>query len=143
MNQSLRITYIQIRLGAPHISPARGPPLWQDGGDAQMDDGARIEPAGWDLAVPPAPDFEVDQRISWCGVEAATLMRCGVSPRTRQIHSRLFARGPVIELPRWLKLHRSKTFESQNPCHTRPHATEFPIRLPSARAWHLKFVDNI
>ncbi len=27
-----------------------------------MDDGAQIEPAGWDLAAPPIPDFEVDQR---------------------------------------------------------------------------------
>ncbi len=49
----------------PHISPAGGPPLWQDGGDAQMDDGAQIAPADWDLAAPPAPDLEVDQRISW------------------------------------------------------------------------------
>jgi hypothetical protein len=29
-----------------------------------MDDGAQIEP-NWDLAAQPAPDFEVDQRISW------------------------------------------------------------------------------
>jgi hypothetical protein len=28
-------------------------------------DGAQIEPADWDLAAQPAPDFEVDQRISW------------------------------------------------------------------------------
>ncbi len=37
----------------------------RDGGDAQMDNGAQIEPADWDLAAPPVPDFEVDQRISW------------------------------------------------------------------------------
>jgi hypothetical protein len=30
-----------------------------------MDDGVHIEPADWDLAAQPAPDFEVDQRISW------------------------------------------------------------------------------
>ena len=47
------------------ISPARGPPLWDDCSDAQMDDGAQTEPADWDLAAQPAPDFEVDQRISW------------------------------------------------------------------------------
>ena len=46
------------------ISPARGPPLWDDG-DAPVDDGAQIEPADWDLLAQPAPDFEVDQRISW------------------------------------------------------------------------------
>ena len=49
----------------PRISPARGPPLWDDCSDAQMDDGAQTEPADWDLAAQPAPDFEVDQRISW------------------------------------------------------------------------------
>ena len=47
----------------PHISPARGPPLWDDC-DAQTDDGFHIEP-DWDLAPQAAPDFAVDQRISW------------------------------------------------------------------------------
>lgn len=49
------------------ISPARGPPLWDDG-DAQMDDGVQIEPdwaTDWDGAAQAAPDFEVDQRINW------------------------------------------------------------------------------
>jgi hypothetical protein len=49
--------------GGYDLSPARGPPPWDDG-DAQMDDGLQIEP-DWDLAAQPAPDFEVDQRISW------------------------------------------------------------------------------
>jgi hypothetical protein len=35
--------------------------LW----DAQMDDGAPIELADWDLAAQPAPDYDVDQRINW------------------------------------------------------------------------------
>ncbi len=52
----------------PHISPARGPPLWDDCSDAQMDEGAQIGPADWvtewDGAAQPAPDFEVDQRIN-------------------------------------------------------------------------------
>ena len=48
----------------PQISPARGPPLWDDCSDAQTDEGVHIEP-DWDLAAQPAPDFEVDQRISW------------------------------------------------------------------------------
>ena len=48
----------------PHISPVRGPPLWEDCGDAQIDQGAQIEP-DWDLAAQPAPEYEVDQRISW------------------------------------------------------------------------------
>ena len=30
-----------------------------------LEDGVQIEPADWDLAAQAAPDFEVDQRISW------------------------------------------------------------------------------
>jgi hypothetical protein len=58
------LDHIGVDSEPPHISPARGPPLWADC-DAQMDDGAQIEPADWDLAAQPAPDFEVDQRIIW------------------------------------------------------------------------------
>ena len=47
----------------PHISPARGPPLWEDCG-AQVGDGVEIEP-DWELAAQPAPAYEVDQRINW------------------------------------------------------------------------------
>ena len=46
-----------------HISPARGPPLWDDC-DAQVGEGTQIEP-DWDLASQPSPDFEVDQRVNW------------------------------------------------------------------------------
>ncbi len=56
--------HIGVDSEPPHIAPARGPPLWCDC-DAQMDDGAQIEPADWGLAAQPAPDFGVDQRISW------------------------------------------------------------------------------
>jgi hypothetical protein len=38
--------------------------LW-DNRDAQMNDGAQIASADWDLAAQPAPDYEVDQRIRW------------------------------------------------------------------------------
>ncbi len=48
----------------PHISRARGPPLWDDC-DAQADDGVHIEPADWDLAEQPAPDYEVDRQVNW------------------------------------------------------------------------------
>ena len=58
------LDHIGVDSEPPHIAPARGPPLWDDC-DAQMDDGAQIEPEDWDLAAQPAPDFEVDQRISW------------------------------------------------------------------------------
>jgi hypothetical protein len=62
------LDHIGVDSEPPHISPARGPPLWDDCGDAQTDDGAHIEPdwaTDWDGAAQAAPDCEVDQRISW------------------------------------------------------------------------------
>ena len=59
------LDHIGVDPDPPQISPARGPPLWKECGDAQMDDGAHIQPADWDGAAQLAPNFEVDQRISW------------------------------------------------------------------------------
>jgi hypothetical protein len=58
------LDHIGVDSEPPHISPARGPPLWDDCRDAQTDEGVHIQP-DWDLAAQPAPDFEVDQRVSW------------------------------------------------------------------------------
>ena len=66
------LDHIGVDSEPPRRSPARAPPLWDECGDAQSDDGAQIEPqiesnwpTDWDGAVQPAPDFEADQRISW------------------------------------------------------------------------------
>jgi len=50
---------------APRITPARGPPLWDDC-DAQAGEGegVEIEP-DWDLVAQTAPDYEVDLRVNW------------------------------------------------------------------------------
>ena len=40
----------------PRISPARGPPAWEDAPEPMPD---------WDLLGQPAPDVEFDQRIAW------------------------------------------------------------------------------
>jgi len=40
----------------PPISPARGPPAWDDDPGPMPD---------WDLLQQPEPDFELDQRVSW------------------------------------------------------------------------------
>lgn len=58
----------------PHIALARGPPLWDDCGDALAGEGTQIGPhcaISWDVAVQPAPDFDVDQRINWSVSKAA------------------------------------------------------------------------
>lgn len=57
------LDHIGVETEPPHITPARGPPLW-DGADAQAGEG--VEPApDWDQECQAVPDFEVDQRISW------------------------------------------------------------------------------
>ena len=56
------LDHIGVEAEPPRIAPARGPPLW-DGGDAP---GEGVEPVpAWDEGCQAAPDFEVDQRISW------------------------------------------------------------------------------
>ena len=57
------LDHIGVDSEPPRITPARGPPLWEDC-DAQIGDGARVEP-DWDLAAQPAPDLDVDQRVNW------------------------------------------------------------------------------
>ena len=56
------LDHIGVDTEPPHISPARGSPLW-DECDAQMGEGVEVEP-DWGLAAQPAPDFEVDQRVN-------------------------------------------------------------------------------
>ena len=56
------LDHIGVEPEPPHIAPARGPPLWEDF-DAQLGEGTQLEPH-WDLAAPPAPDYEVDQRVN-------------------------------------------------------------------------------
>jgi hypothetical protein len=57
------LNHIGVDAEPPRITPARGPPLW-DGCDVPMGDVVEVEP-DWDEAAQVAPDFEVDQRISW------------------------------------------------------------------------------
>jgi len=57
------LNHIGVDSQPPHIAPARGPPLWDDG-DAQIGEGVAVEP-DWNLAAQPDPDYEVDQRINW------------------------------------------------------------------------------
>jgi hypothetical protein len=50
------LTHIGEPLRPPPITPARGPPAWDD------DLGPRPD---WDLIAQPDPGFEFDQRVSW------------------------------------------------------------------------------
>ena len=57
------LEHIGVESKPPHISPARGSPLWEDC-DAQVGEGTQIEP-DCNLAAQPAPEFDVDQRVNW------------------------------------------------------------------------------
>ncbi len=57
------LDHIGVDSELPHITPARGPLLW-DVVDTPVDAGGEAWP-GWDEAAQPTPDFEVDQRVSW------------------------------------------------------------------------------
>ncbi len=57
------LKHIGAQTKPPRITPARGPPLWDDG-DAQVGEGVDVVP-DWDEAAQTAPDFELDQRVSW------------------------------------------------------------------------------
>lgn len=55
------LDHIGVDAEPPRITPARGPPLW-DECDAQMGDGVDVEP-DWDDAAQPELHEEADQRI--------------------------------------------------------------------------------
>jgi hypothetical protein len=61
--------HIGVEPEPPRLSPARGPPLWEDGdADAQTGGTFQAEPeweSDWDGAAQPSPDYEVDQRFGW------------------------------------------------------------------------------
>ena len=57
------LDHIGVPAEPPCISPARGPPLWEDC-DAQAGEAAQIEP-DWDLKAQPTPDYELDSQVNW------------------------------------------------------------------------------
>ena len=57
------LEYIGVHAQAQRLSPARGPPLWDDC-DAPVGEGVGVQP-DWAMAAQAAPDYEVDQRTNW------------------------------------------------------------------------------
>lgn len=89
------LDHIGVDSEPPHISPARGPPLWDDC-DAQVGEGVQVEPdwaTDWDGAAQPAPDFDADQRVTWRVGNAAILTCCGEQLRKRQTACRRETQG--------------------------------------------------
>jgi len=75
ITHSADIRQILEHIGAetepPRIAPARGPPLWAEadagvGAGVQAEGAQAMEPLpDWGEGCQAAPDFEVDQRVSW------------------------------------------------------------------------------
>jgi hypothetical protein len=61
------LEHIGAETEPPHITPARGPPLW-GGVDAQNGEGVESAP-NWEESCQAAPDLEANQRISWRGAK--------------------------------------------------------------------------
>ncbi len=62
------LEHIGVDSEAPRITPARGPPLWDDCG--AQDPGESVDAVAdwvtcWDEAAQPAPDDSPDQRTDW------------------------------------------------------------------------------
>ena len=58
------LEHIGVEPEAPRITPARGPPLWDECGAQAADDGVAAEP-DWDTANQSPPDYPADQRTTW------------------------------------------------------------------------------
>jgi hypothetical protein len=58
------LEHIGVDTQAPRITPARGPPLWDDCGAQETGEGVDAEP-DWVLANQSPPDYPDDQRTTW------------------------------------------------------------------------------
>ncbi len=58
------LDHIGVDSEAPRITPARGPPLWDDCGAQEPGEGVEAMP-DWDMTNQSAPDYPEDQRTVW------------------------------------------------------------------------------
>ena len=58
------LEHIGVDPQAPHITPARGPPLWDDSDAPEQGEGVEALP-DWDLANQSPRDYPDDQRTVW------------------------------------------------------------------------------
>ena len=119
----------------PHISPARGPPLGDGGGEAQIDEGVEIEP-DWDPAAQPAPDYEVDQRVNWWLSEMAIALRCGVGCVRGEPKANLHPEVPHLGGCDPSNCTGQSRLLAQNSCKTCFNAVGIPICSAIRHAFH-------
>ena len=112
---------------------ASGPPL-SDGCDTQMGDGVYGESA-WDEAAQPAPDDEVDQRVSRSTRQLVRGGKCAFAAAAGQgcaCHCQKMCKPKNLGRLALNKRSGSpslKACDAQNLGHNRPHVVGFPIRI--------------
>jgi len=58
------LEHIGVEPDAPRITPARGPPLWDECGARETGECVKALP-DWDMTSQSAPDYPDDQRTDW------------------------------------------------------------------------------
>lgn len=58
------LDYIGVEPEASRITPARGPPLWDESGAQEVNQGVPALP-DWDAISQSPPDYPEDQRTNW------------------------------------------------------------------------------
>ncbi len=58
------LEHIGVEPEAPRVTPARGPPLWDEEGAQDVGEGVDAEP-DWDGVSQSLPDYPDDQRAAW------------------------------------------------------------------------------
>ena len=58
------LEHIGVEPDAPRITPARGPPLWDECGARETGECVKALP-DWDMTSQSAPDYPDDQRTAW------------------------------------------------------------------------------
>jgi hypothetical protein len=89
------LDHIGVDSEPPQISPARGPPLWDDC-DAHVGEGIEVEP-DWDLAAQPAPRLRSGPARQLVTEQDGGINRCGESLRARQPKMRIASQALAIE----------------------------------------------
>ena len=97
-----------------------------------MGEGVEAEPdwaTDWDGAAQPAPapDLDVGQRVNGRQAKAAALTRYGQGCVCGRPNIAWRARVSPITWFSGSNSRERRRFDAPNPCHTSPHAVEFPI----------------
>ncbi|MCW2314021.1 hypothetical protein M2244_003784 [Rhodoferax antarcticus] len=129
------LEHIEVEPEAPRITPARGPPLWDECGAQETREGVEALP-DWDLANQSPPEYPDDQRL------ITSVARCGdISPPVRGCvcgQPLPFIVTMATQIPGksdwrpWMCVLCAARFR----CDTYPRAFELPVRFIASRPYY-------